>query len=219
MGRLDKLEVMERLEAGESWDQVAEAVGIRHQTINRVRREHGGVKPRWTSRSSRQLSFEDREEISRLLACDTSFRAIGRALERSPSTISREVNRNGGRVAYRARRADRSTCERARRPKPTVFDQRPRLAAWVESKLLLEWSPAQISARLDTDFPDDEEMSVSHETIYQALFVQSKGGLRKELAAYLRSQRTVRKPHGTGTRAHHGGILNKVMIADRPAEI
>lgn len=219
LGRLDKLEVMERLESGETWDQVAAAVGITHQTINRVRREHGGMKPRWTSRSSKQLSFEDREEISRLLACDTSFRAISRALERSPSTISREVGRNGGRVAYRARRADRATCERARRPKPTVFDRCPQLAVWVESKLLLEWSPRQISARLDLDFVDDDEMSVSHETIYQALFIQSKGGLRKELAACLRSQRTARKPHGTGSRAHSGGIANKVMIADRPGEV
>ena len=219
LGRLDKLEVMERLEAGQSWDEVAAAVGIRHQTINKVRREHGGMKPRWTTRNSRQLSFEDREEISRLLACDTSFRGIGRVLQRPASTISREVNRNGGRVAYRARRADRATCERARRPKPGVFELRPRLAAWVESKLLLEWSPAQISAQLAIEFAGDAEMSVSHETIYQALFVQSKGGLRKELAACLRSQRTLRQPHGTGRRAHHAGIANKVMIADRPAEI
>jgi IS30 family transposase len=219
MGRLDKLEVMERLECGESWDQVAEAVGIRHQTINKVRREHGGMKPRWTTRSSRQLSFEDREEISRLLACDTSFRGIGRVLQRPASTISREVNRNGGRVAYRARRADRATCERARRPKPTVFDLRPRLAAWVESKLELEWSPQQISTMLDLEFVDDDEMSVSHETIYQALFVQGKGGLRKELAACLRTQRTVRRAHGTGSRARNGGIANKVMISDRPAEV
>jgi IS30 family transposase len=216
---LDKLEVMERLEAGESWDQVAEAVGIRHQTINRVRREHGGMRPRWTTRSSRQLSFEEREEISRMLACERSLREIARWLGRSPSTISREVQRNGGRDSYRARRAERATCERARRPKPTVFDRSPRLAGWVESKLELEWSPEQISATLRVEFVGDDEMSVSHETIYQALFVQAKGGLRKELAACLRTQRTTRRAHGTGNRARSGGIVNKVMISDRPAEV
>jgi len=224
MGRSDKLEVMERLEAGQTWDEVAEAVGIRHQTINKIRREHGGMKPRWTGRSLTQLSFAEREEISRMLACECSIREIARILGRAPSTISREVNRNHGRSDYRARRADRATCERARRPKPTVFDTSPRLAAWVESKLELQWSPEQISAVLGVDFADDAEMSVSHETIYQALFVQTKGGLRKELAACLRSQRTTRRPHGTSNRARNsggrgGGIANKVMISDRPAEV
>ena len=219
MGRLDKLEVMQRLEAGQSWDEVSVAVGIRHQTINKIRREHGGMRPRWTTRSPKQLSFAEREEISRMLACACSIREIARTLGRAPSTISREVNRNDGREDYRARRAERATCERARRRKPTVFDTSPRLAAWVEAKLELEWSPEQISAVLAVEFVGDAEMSVSHETIYQALFVQSKGGLRKELAACLRSQRTVRRPHGTGNRARQGGIANKVMIADRPAEV
>ena len=223
MGRLDKLEVMERLEAGETWDQVAEAVGIRHQTINKIRREHGGMRPRVTARSPKQLSFAEREEISRMLACACSIRQIARSLQRAASTISREVNRNGGRGDYRARRAERATCERACRPKPTVFETSPRLAAWVESRLELEWSPEQISAVLAVEFVGDVEMSVSHETIYQALFVQTKGGLRKELSACLRSQRTTRRPHGTGNRARNGGgrggIANKVMISDRPAEV
>jgi IS30 family transposase len=219
LGRADKLEVMERLERGETWDQVAAAVRITHQTINRVRREHGGVKPRWRDRSPRHLCFAEREEISRGLALEQSFRQIAATLARSPSTVAREVNRNGGRIRYRARTADWATCERARRPKPTVFQQRPRLAAYVEAGLEQQWSPTQISAMLVIEHPDDETMRVSPETIYQTLFVQARGGLRKELAAFLRSGRATRRPRSRATTARNGFITNKVMISQRPAEI
>ncbi len=219
LGRLDKLEVMVRRERGETWLQVCSAMGISQQTISKVQREHGGMKPRWKDRSPCHLSFGEREEISRGLAVGWSLRRIAADLGRAPSTVSREVNRNGGRNDYRARRADRDTCERARRPKLTVFQQRPGLAAYVEARLELEWSPQQISATLLIEFADDEEMRVSHETIYQTLFVQARGGLRKELAASLRSGRTTRRSHSRAAKAREGFIANKVMISDRPAEI
>ena len=219
LGRLDKLEIMVRRERGETWLQVCAAMGITEQTISKVQREHGGVKPRWKDRSPNHLSFAEREEISRGLALEWSFRRIAADLGRAPSTVSREVNRNGGRIDYRARRSDRDTCERARRPKLTVFQQRPELAAFVEAGLEQQWSPQQISAMLIKEFADNKEMRVSHETIYQCLFVQARGGLRKELAACLRSGRTKRRSHSRAAKAREGFITNKVMISDRPAEI
>jgi IS30 family transposase len=178
------------------------------------------MAPRWKDRNPRQLSLAEREEISRGLQRGDSFRVIAAVVGRHHSTIGREVNINGGRDAYRAWRADRRACELARRPKQTVFEKCPRLAAFVEEKLALRWSPAQISARLNVEFPDDLEMRVSPETIYQTLFVQGRGGLRKELTACLRSGRTRRRHQRRGSGSvNRGQIPDKVMISDRPAEI
>jgi IS30 family transposase len=145
---------------------------------------------------------------------------IGRRLGRAPSTVWREVKRNGGRDQYRAAAADRATYGRAKRPKQTVFEEH-RLLAWVvEMWLALNWSPEQISGRLGVEFPDDETMRVAPETIYQCLFVQGRGGLNKELVKHLRSQRKRRKPHAeTARNSQRGRICEMVMIADRPAEI
>jgi IS30 family transposase len=177
------------------------------------------MAPRWKDRNPRQLSLAEREEISRGLQRGDSFRVIAAVVGRHHSTIGREVNVNGGRVAYRAWRADRRACELARRPKQTVFERTPRLAGYVAEKLVLRWSPVQISARLEVEFPDDMEMRVSPETIYQTLFVQGRGGLRKELTACLRSGRTRRRHRRRGTAsANQGGISDMVMISDRPAE-
>ncbi len=146
--------------------------------------------------SGARLGLADREVISRGLAVGRSARSIASELGRSVSTVTREINRNGGREDYRAYRAQADTCVRARRPRPTVFERNPVLAGVVEDWLENEqWSPCQISARLREEFPDDETMRVAAETIYQGLYVYGRGGLRKELAAHLRTRRGARRPH------------------------
>ena len=176
-----------------------------HQRRSEFRRGGGG----------RQLFDEDRAKTTEHGGRHATTEAD--AFEAAPSTISREVNGKSGRRRYRACRADEAAYKRARRPKATKFRQYPRLRAQVESMLNARWSPQQISARLTVDYPDDPEMRVSHETIYRSLFVQSRGALRKELTACLRSGRTRRRPHG---RKDPGGYIKEmVLIADRPAEI
>ena len=149
-----------------------------------------------------------------------SFASIARRLHRPTSTVSREVNRNGGRDCYRAATADRSSCDRARRPKPTKFEQHRELALYVENALEANWSPEQISGRLLVEFADDDSMHVVHETIYQALFVQGRKGLNQELVVHLRSKRKRRRPHTVTARNSERGsrIVDKVMISERPAE-
>jgi IS30 family transposase len=159
----------------------------------------------------------EREEISLGLAARHSMCAIGRGLGRSASTITREVAANGGRRRYRAAAADSAAYRRAKRPKVPKLAHDSRLRDAVEAMLDLQWSPQQISARLVVEFPDDLSMRVSHETIYQSLFVQSRGALRKELTACLRSGRTRRRPQGR--KSTRGQIKDMVVISDRPAEI
>jgi IS30 family transposase len=175
------------------------------------------MPPRWVDRSPRQLSVAERETISIELAQGMSFAAIGRRLGRATSTISREVHANGGRDRYRAWRADRRAYERARRPKSRKLEDHPRLARVVEEMLLQRWSPQQIAARLRLEFPHDPEMWVSHETLYQSLFVQPRGWLRKELTVCLRSGRVSRRPRGRAP-ARGWRIKGMPMISDRPAE-
>jgi IS30 family transposase len=186
-----------------------------------VVREAGGMPPVWPGRSRLHLSPEDREEISRGLCLNESFAVIAHRLGRPTSTVSREVNRNGGRDDYRAASADRATCQRAKRPKLTKLSQQPALRVFVENGLEAKWSPEEICGRLPLEFPDDDSMRVVHETIYQALFVQGRGGLNKELVKYLRSKRTRRQPHTiTARNRERGGpIIDKVMITERPVEI
>jgi IS30 family transposase len=159
--------------------------------------------------------------ISRGLSAGQSVRAIARDLGRSPSTVSREINRNGGRDVYRAYRAHAVTCERARRPKRSVFERNPVLASVVEEWLeTRQWSPHQISARLHREFPDDEAMRVAPETIYQALYVHGRGGLRKELSAHLRSRRSARRPRPeTARNRATSSIPDLVSITERPDEV
>ena len=216
MTREVKAEIARRLACGELHKDVAAAVGVSPRTIIRFIDAEGMPGPRRKDRSPRQLSVAEREEIRCGLERDQSFREIAAALGRSPGTISREVNHNGGREGYRAWKAEQRAEQRAKRPKPTVFERRPRLEAYVEEKLQLRWSPQEIAGRLAIDFPDDAEMRVSHETIYQTLFVQGRGGLRKELTRYLRSGRTKRKPHGRTVNS--GKIPDMTMISERPAE-
>jgi IS30 family transposase len=169
-------------------------------------------------RSALRLSLTEREEVSRGLAGGESRRSIARRLGRSPSTISREVNANGGARGYRACRADTQALRRAQRPKPSKLASCARLRAVVEAKLELRWSPAQISGWLVEEFPGDPEMRVSAETIYVSLFVQSRGALRKELTRYLRSGHTTRRPRGHTVMNGQGQLRGTLNIRERPAE-
>tara|TARA_B100000315_G_scaffold168655_1_gene157215 strand:- start:171 stop:1325 length:1155 start_codon:yes stop_codon:yes gene_type:complete len=215
--REERLAVRRLISAGCSFEEAAATARCSTKTVQRLLNTVGGMPPRAASRSLRQLSLAEREEISRGLEAGASYRAIARRLGRAPSTVCREVNGNAGPWRYRACRADRAAYKKARRPKTGKFRRCPRLRAQVETLLNAQWSPQQISARLQVDYPHDLEMRVSHETIYRSLFVQSRGALRKELTACLRSGRTRRRPHG---RKDPGGyIQDMVLIADRPAEI
>jgi transposase, IS30 family len=217
-----RAEIGRRLRGGETWREVGAAVSVSKATIARILNEAGGMAPRWQGRSPYRLSVADREEISRGLVAGDSLRVIAARLGRHPSTVSREVKVNGGRDHYRAWAADRRACEEARRPKDGKLASNAQLAAVVEAHLEQTWSPEQIAARLPGEFPDDVEMRVSHETIYQTLFVQGRGGLRKELTACLRSGRTRRRPrprHSPGSvNQGKGKLQDMVMISERPAE-
>lgn len=163
-----------------------------------------------------RLSLAEREEISRGIRAGQSCRAIARSIARSPSTVSREVKLNGSRTRYRAWQAERRFLRRSRRPKVPKLARSPKLRAEVERLLVQRWSPQQIAARLSLDHPCDGEMRVSHETIYRSLFLQSRGVLRRELTAYLRTARTQRRSR---TRVNGSGRLREmVLISERPAE-
>jgi len=167
----------------------------------------------------RYLLVAEREEISLGIARGESARAIARGLGRSASTVSREIDRNGGRDGYRAHRAQVAAWERARRPKVAKLAEaaNSELRKQVQARLLDGWSPEQISARLVVEFPDRPEMRVSHETIYQSLYVQSRGALRRELTACLRTGRALRKPRRRA-QARCGRVQDIVEISQRPAE-
>jgi IS30 family transposase len=169
-----------------------------------------------------RLTPADREEISRGLAADRTFRAIGAGMGRHHTVVSREVKRNGGRDRYRAERAQVATAKRCRRPKVRKLVGHPVLAGVVTEGLCRRWSPKQIVARLRVEFPHDERMRISHETIYRSLYVQGRGGLRRELTAALRSGHARRQSRylRTGRKAQgRGQIPDMVLISERPAEV
>ena len=209
-------EIHRRIGAAESFAKVAAAIGCSTKSIQRLltARKQRNRKP--GARSPRRLSCAEREEVSRGLLVGLSFRRIAKKLGRSPSTISREVKANGKRDVYRAFEAERTAEVRNRRPRARKLDASAPLRKEVERRLLQRWSPQQIAARLFFDYPSDMSMRVSHETIYQSLFVQGRGALRKELTSYLRSGRTRRKPQGRSS--PKGRMCDMVMIADRPVQ-
>jgi IS30 family transposase len=217
MTRADRLLVMELLSSGRSADEAGAAVGCTGRSVRRLVVRLGGVKARTRPRSPKRLSLEDREEIRAGLATDESFAQIARRIGRCASTVSREVNNNGGRGRYRAAAADGVAYRRSLRPKPCKLAQNRRLRERVEELLEERWSPQQVAARLRREFPDDPGMQVSHETIYQSLFVQARGALRKDLARCLRTGRTRRRararPDGRGQ------LRDIVVISERPAEV
>lgn len=215
-----KQEMWSRWKAGESIDEVARALGRGYRQIDRVRIEDGGYGPRSGRRALRVLSSAEREEVSRGLAEGASLRTIAARTGRAPSTISREVARNGGRRRYRAARADIEAWERARRPKRCKLASSPRPCRLVATKLAADWSPQQISGWLAATYRGEHALRVSTETIYRSLFVQTRGVLRKELTAHLRTGRTRRQPRHAGPRYRgQGRIIDAIPISERPAEV
>jgi len=162
----------------------------------------------------------EREDISRGIACGASIREIARGLERAASTVSREVARHGGRPVYRASEADDQAWKSAWRPKHCLLAIHEKLQKIVASKLILDWSPEQISGWLRIRYPEDESLRVSHETIYRSLFIQARGVLKKELVGHLRSKRRIRRSQHSGVRGQsRGQIVDAISIRERPAEI
>jgi IS30 family transposase len=180
---------------------------------------HGGIAPAARRRSRRALTLAEREDVSRGVASGCSLRGIAQRLSRAPSTISREVARHGGRAQYRAHEADQQAWESALRPKPCRLVTHNRLQEIVASKLLLDWSPEQIAGWLKRDYPNDESLHVSHETIYRSLFIQARGALKKELIQHLRSKRRIRRSRHASIHGHsQGRIVDAISIRERPAE-
>jgi IS30 family transposase len=211
-------EIWSRMRAGHAAKPTARSLGLATSTVRDYLLRCGGIRPDPRHRSAGRLSFEEREEISRGLAAGLTLRVIASGLGRSASTISREVNSNGGRRRYRAAAADRQAWSRATRPKACKLATNPVLADIVTEKLQRRWSPQQIAGWLKLTYPDDPEMHVSHESIYRTLFVQSRGALRKELTAYLRTGRVIRRVHGVRLPDGRGSRPGIVNISERPAE-
>ncbi|NMM80426.1 IS30 family transposase [Acidovorax sp. SRB_14] len=191
-----------------------------HSSIHRVIAQTGGIRPPDRRRSRLALTLAEREEISLGLALGQSIRSIAAQIGRAPSTVSREIERNGGRIGYRASYADSAAWDRAHRPKHSKLTQDRALARIVAGKLRLLWSPEQIAGWLKHTYPCDESQHVSHETIYRSLFIQARGALKKELLAHLRRTRGMRRSrHYTQKTAIHGQIVDAVSISERPASI
>jgi IS30 family transposase len=216
----EKTAIWDMREAGVPVKRIAKHLGRQNVSLRKFIATAGGRRPTPRERSDLRLSLEEREEISRGLAAGSSIRAIAQGLGRAPSTVCREVNQNGGRQKYRALVADKGASRRALRPKRAKLSTCPRLRRVVERKLEARWSPQQISAWLALSYPNEPEMQVSHETIYQSLFVQSRGALRKELHSCLRTGRAMRRAKAyTKGNVGQGQIRNMVMISERPAEV
>jgi IS30 family transposase len=215
-----KRELWRRWKAGQSLSEIGRALDKRASNVYAVLATNGGYLPPQRRRAPRVLSLTEREEISRGLAAQTSLRSIARRLGRSPSTISREVARHGGRRGYRALRADRRAWRRAQRPKPCKLAREPRLRELVAAKLAKDWSPEQISGWLASSFPQEQALQVSTETIYKSLFIQARGVLRKELCAHLRTRRPIRRGKGASCKGQgRGTIRDAVSIRERPPEV
>lgn len=204
---------------GDSIAKIARSLGRYPATIRWALERHGGIRPRERQRSERALSLAEREGISRGLAQGHSLRQIARELDRSASTISREVNRHGGAEGYRAQAADQQAWKNALRPKRCLLASRPGLQCIVAMKLKRNWSPEQIARWLKLKHPDNEMMRVSHETIYRSLYVQTRGVLKKELMAHLRFDRRLRQSKSPGGEDGRGKILDAVSISERPATV
>lgn len=216
----ERAELWERWRAGQCVADIARALERRNKSgVYRVLALSGGIAPALRRRAALRLGLEEREEISRGVAAGHSIRVIAAGLGRAPSTVSRELGRNGGASAYRASDADRCAWERALRPKPCRLATHRALRWRVAQKLALQWSPEQISGWLRWAFPADEDMHVSHETIYRSLFVQTRGVLKKELMVQLRTRRQLRQAKGGTAKMGLGQLVDAVSIRERPAEV
>ena len=215
----EKIDIWRRWKCGQSQHEIGRACGRPHPTIRKILLPCGGIAPAARRRSRLSLTLAEREDISRGIASDSSIREIARLLKRSASTVSREVARHGGRPAYRAHDADRRAWVSALRPKRCLLAGNRRLRDVVASKLILDWSPEQISGWLKTRYPNNESMHVSHETIYRSLFIQARGVLKKELMDHLRSKRRMRRSRHASEHGHsRGQIVDAISIRERPAE-
>jgi len=220
MSVAQKTELWQRWKDGETLSEIGRMLGKHAGSVFGVLKANGGFIPRTRTRSSKVLSQSEREEISRGLASNLSFRRIASNLNRTPSTVSREVSRNGGRMKYRASGADRRAWNMARRPKECRLAQNLRLQRIVARKLSLDWSPEQISGWLKREFAADDTMHLSHETIYRSLFIQARGVLKKELIQHLRSNRVMRHSKKSTSKGQpRGQIKDAISIHDRPASV
>jgi Transposase and inactivated derivatives, IS30 family len=210
----------ERWRKGESLQQIAQLFDRNHSSVQRILAETGGIRPAQRCRSRLALTLPEREEISRAVVAGHSIRSIARQLGRAPSTISREIDRNGGQEDYRASQADQAAWDRAHRSKLCKLTENRVLAHLVADKLRLQWSPGQIAGWLKHAYPGDEDYQVSHETIYRSLFIQARGALKKELMEHLRRTRVMRRSrHHTQKTDNHGRITDAVSISERPATV
>lgn len=215
-----RTEVWEKYQRGASLWSIARSLDRHSSSIYSVLAPTGGIRPPERKRSSLALTLAEREEISRGIVANLSIRAMAFELGRAPSTISREVNRNGGYDSYRATQADQNAWDQTRRPKRCKLAGNRKLCRIVDAKLRSNWSPEQIAGWLKLSYPEDESHQVSHETIYRSLFVQARGVLKKELQQYLRSRRTIRRStYSSLKRSGIGQIKNAVSISERPASV
>jgi IS30 family transposase len=210
----------DRWQKGESLHSIGRLFNRGHSSISPVFLETGGIRPPKRTRSRLALSQTEREEISRGIATQLSMRTIAVLLSRSPSTISREINRNGGYDHYRAVQAEQEAWKRTKRPKLCKLISNKQLSQIVAKKLRRQWSPQQIAGWLKRAYPGDEDYQVSHETIYRTLFIQTRGALKKELQQCLRTKRIMRRSkHSSLKRQGLGKIVNAISISKRPASV
>ena len=208
----------DRWQKGDSLQQIAQLFGRNHSSVSGILSKSGGIRPAPRQRSRLALSLSEREEISRSIAIGHSIRSIAKSLGRAPSTVSREIARNGNQAGYRAAQADHAAWDRAHRPQPCKLVKNCALAYIVADKLKESWSPEQIAGWLKCAYPGQEEHQVSHETIYRSLYIQARGALKKELLEHLRRTRAMRRSrHHTQKGANHGRITDAVSISERPA--
>ena len=220
LSAIQKSDIWSRWKAGQTLHEIGRAFDKAHTSIRCLLLPRGGIPPAARHRSRIALTLVEREDISRGIACGSSIRKIARHLERAASTVSREVKRHGGRLVYRASQADDRAWDSALRPKECLLALHSKLPEMVASKLILDWSPEQISGWLKTEYPSDESMRVSHETIYRSLFIQARGVLKKELMDHLRSKRRMRRSrHCRIFKDSRGQIPDAISIRERPAEV
>jgi IS30 family transposase len=214
-----KAEVWRRWRLGQSLSEIGRALGKAAGSIHGVLAARGGIRPTSSRRRPSALTVDDREEISRGLAAGLSLRAIAQLLERAPSTVSREVSKNGGVAGYRARAADERAADERRRPKTCTLERHPRLRKLVEAKLLEDWSPEQVAGWLAREYPNDAALNVSHETIYRSIYIPGRP-LSTAARSCLRTRRKMRRSRRSSTRGQRRGqIPNATPIADRPKAI
>jgi len=215
-----RIEVWGRWKQGQSLNEIGRAVGKNHRVIHVMLARYGGIAPPARRRSAVTLTLAEREDISRGIASGSSLREIAEGLGRAVSTVSREVARHGGRPLYRASEADHQAWASALRPKTCLLASHEQLRTMVASKLLLDWSPEQISGWLQSQYPNDASLRVSHETIYRSLFIQARGVLKQELIQHLRSKRRIRRSRHASIHGHsQGKIVDAISIRERPAEV